>query len=121
MHVAEGTAVCAERSAKGHDKYRGATPMVTRKGAQNDDKPTLAEGSRTLHRAHEVLSRLRPERNAPLAAWEEYHRQSANVYAEIAEIDRHHHHEALYWAQREREKADEFADQMAAQEAATGR
>jgi hypothetical protein len=94
--------------------------MVTRKDAGNNE-PALPDGPRTLHRAHEVLGRLRPERNAPLARWEEYHRLSANVYAEIAEIDRHHHHEALYWAQREREKADEFAGQMAAQETATGR
>jgi hypothetical protein len=28
------------------------------------------------------------------------------VYARIAETDRSHHHEAMYWANREREKGE---------------
>ncbi|WP_374058963.1 AMED_5909 family protein [Saccharomonospora sp. NB11] len=36
------------------------------------------------------------------------HLRSARVYAEVAEIDRAHHHEARYWADRERRKAEEI-------------
>jgi hypothetical protein len=36
-----------------------------------------------------------------------YHQQSAAVYAEVAEIDRGHHHEALFMAERARQSAKE--------------
>ncbi|MDQ2883757.1 MAG: hypothetical protein M3Y48_22025 [Actinomycetota bacterium] len=64
----------------------------------------------TLMQAHEALVRIRPSRDASLEAWQSYYQRSAALYAEIAEIDRGHHHEALYWAEREREKAKEVAD-----------
>jgi hypothetical protein len=35
-----------------------------------------------------------------------YHLRSAAVYARVAEIDRGHHHEAIYWANRERQKGE---------------
>ncbi|HEU5475821.1 MAG TPA: AMED_5909 family protein [Actinophytocola sp.] len=35
-----------------------------------------------------------------------YYQRSAAVYDRIAEVDRGHHHEALYWAGRERRKAN---------------
>jgi hypothetical protein len=41
---------------------------------------------------------------------------SARVYAEVAEVDRGHHHEALnYWAVRERQSAEEIAGLIARQ------
>ncbi len=40
-----------------------------------------------------------------MEAWQAYYHRSAVLYAEIAEIDRAHHHEALYWAERELQKA----------------
>jgi hypothetical protein len=43
-------------------------------------------------------------------------RRSAALYAEIAEIDRGHHHECLYWAEREQEKAKEISAQIHARE-----
>jgi hypothetical protein len=67
---------------------------------------------RTLREAHEVLVRRRPTGDAPLSAWQEFHDLSARVYAELAEVDRGHHHEALYWATRERQSAQEIAGQM---------
>ncbi|MGH3871798.1 MAG: AMED_5909 family protein [Pseudonocardiaceae bacterium] len=36
------------------------------------------------------------------------------MYAEPAEIDRGHHHECLYWAERERENAEETAARIRA-------
>jgi hypothetical protein len=67
---------------------------------------------RTLWAAHEVLSQLRPKRDAQAGVWLDYYRRSATVYAEVAEVDRGHHHEALYWAARERERASELAGQI---------
>jgi len=54
---------------------------------------------------HEALVRIRPGRDAPLVQWQAYYHRSAVLYAQIAEIDRGHHHEALYWAERELAKA----------------
>ncbi len=64
----------------------------------------------TLMEAHITLVRIRPSRDAPLEQWQAYYQRSAALYAEIAEIDRGHHHEALYWAEREQDKAKEVAD-----------
>lgn len=61
----------------------------------------------TLMQAHEALMKLRPSRDASPAVWRAYYQRSAAVYAEIAETDRGHHHEALYWASRERQKAED--------------
>ncbi|MGH9194369.1 MAG: AMED_5909 family protein [Acidimicrobiia bacterium] len=40
------------------------------------------------------------------------HERSVRLYREIAEIDRGHHHEALYWADREQEKVNEITEQI---------
>lgn len=72
------------------------------------------EPPRTLMQAHEALVRIRPKGNAPLAAWKSYYERSAALYRHIAEIDRGHHHESLYWAQREQEKATEIGARISA-------
>jgi hypothetical protein len=54
---------------------------------------------------HDALVRIQPSRDAPLEQWKAYYHRSAVRYAEIAETDRGHHHEALYWAERELKKA----------------
>jgi hypothetical protein len=76
------------------------------------DKPTEPVIPRTLVKAHEMLARIRPGRQAPLAEWLAYYQKSATLYAEIAEIDRGHHHESLYWADHERERAEEIKAQI---------
>lgn len=65
-----------------------------------------------LMQAHEVLSAQRPSAEAGADAWLAYYRRSASVYAEVAEIDRGHHHEALYWSSREDRKAREIESQL---------
>ena len=65
--------------------------------------------------AHEELVRIRPDQDASLAAWLAYHEQSATLYAELADLDRGHHHECLYWAERERENAREIAARITAE------
>jgi hypothetical protein len=61
-------------------------------------KETGVQTPRTLIEAHDLLGRLRPPSTAPRQARIAFYRRSAAIYAEIAEIDRGHHHEALYWA-----------------------
>jgi hypothetical protein len=68
---------------------------------------------KTLWLAHELLMKMRPARDAPATKWLRYYRQSAAIYAEVAEIDRGHHHEAMYWANRERKRANELAAELA--------
>jgi hypothetical protein len=65
-----------------------------------------------LMQAHELLSRERPAAGAKPDTWLAYYRRSAALYAEVAEVDRGHHHEALYWASRERRKAQEIEDRL---------
>lgn len=84
--------------------------MKRRATAPSDPTP------RTLREAHETLVRLRPEPGSPLSEWQAFHAMSARVYAEVAEIDRGHHHETLYWAVRERQSAEEIAAQIAGEQ-----
>jgi hypothetical protein len=72
----------------------------------------IAAEARTLQGAHEALSRARPRPDADLSAWRAFYERSASVYATIAETDRGHHHEALYWAARERTKAEEIEQRL---------
>jgi hypothetical protein len=71
------------------------------------------QACKTLFQMHEALTRLRPSDTADAARWRNYRLRSAAAYERIADIDRGHHHEALYWAQRERKQADEIAAQQA--------
>lgn len=71
---------------------------------------------RTLMQAHEELVRIRPSRDASVAAWFAYYRHSVSMYEQIAEIDPGHELEARYWAHRERVRAEEMAGQIKTQE-----
>ena len=65
----------------------------------------------SLAEAHEVLPRLMPREGAVVAEVKRFHEKSAEVYRRVAEMDRGHHHEALYWADREAQKARELDGQ----------
>jgi hypothetical protein len=71
--------------------------------------------------AHELLSHERPAQGATPDVWLAYYRRSADVYATVAEIDRGHHHEALYWSSREGRKAREIEDSLRGQRERRGR
>ncbi|MCX2953571.1 AMED_5909 family protein [Lentzea sp. NEAU-D7] len=77
--------------------------VVERRGA------TWAQVERivSLSEAHEVLPRLMPDRK-DLAGLRRFHEKSAAVYRRVADLDRGHHHEALYWADREDRLAREL-------------
>jgi hypothetical protein len=72
------------------------------------DKTTEPATPRTLAQAHEAVAAIRPPQTAPLSEWLAYYQQSAAMYAEVAEIDRGHHHEALAIAERERQLAKQI-------------
>jgi hypothetical protein len=63
----------------------------------------------TLQGAHDALVKVMPAPAADRRRWCDFYLGSAEVYGRVAEIDRGHHHEALYWAKREREKGEEIA------------
>jgi hypothetical protein len=64
----------------------------------------------TLAQAHEVLMRLRPRHEAEPLLWVEFHRHSAEIYAEVAKVDQAHRNEAGYWAGVEIRRAREIED-----------
>lgn len=80
--------------------------MTKPEGASRDPQP------RTLAEAHHAVASIRPPRNAPLADWLAYHQRSAAMYAEVAEIDRGHHHEALAIAEREHHLAKQIKTRL---------
>jgi hypothetical protein len=80
------------------------------------DKTRKAVAPQTLVEAHQALARIRPGRQAPLAEWLAYYQRSAAMYAEVAEIDRGHHHESLYWADHERERLKGIKTQLTTSE-----
>ncbi len=69
---------------------------------------------RTLADAHYAVACTRPTQKAPLTEWLAYHQRSAALYAEVAEIDRGHHHEALFMAEQERQRVKNLQAQIAA-------
>jgi hypothetical protein len=76
------------------------------------DKAAKPGPPRTLWQAREALARNRPRLKAPLGEWLVYYQRSAALYAEIAEIDRGHHHEALYMAEQAQDSAKEIEAQI---------
>jgi hypothetical protein len=86
----------------------------TGKEKATDGKEVQVEPPRTLWEAHQVLQKARPRSGASKGAWLAFYERSAALYAEIAEVDRGHHHEALYWHRREKQKAEEVAAELLA-------
>ncbi|MGH3862385.1 AMED_5909 family protein [Actinokineospora sp.] len=72
-------------------------------------RPTMPK---TLSQTHELVMRFRPAYTASPAEWKAFREKAARLYTEIADIDRHHHHEAMAWATSEREKAAEIGRAM---------
>ena len=70
---------------------------------------------RTLMQAHRELVRIRPGRDASSAVWLAYYQRSVSLYEQIAKIDPGHEVEALYWAQREKVRAENIAARIRTQ------
>ncbi|MFJ7218466.1 AMED_5909 family protein [Amycolatopsis sp. NPDC098790] len=54
-----------------------------------------------LREAHVDACERMPAQAAPAQVWVEFRRANARMYRAIADLDRGHHHEALYWFGRE--------------------
>jgi hypothetical protein len=65
--------------------------------------------------AQHAAADCRPQQTAPLSEWLTYHQRCAAWYAEVAEVDRGHHHEALAIAEQQRQLAKKIKAQMSAQ------
>lgn len=63
----------------------------------------------TLKDAHDLIGRIRPGSNASLSEVLAFRRRATQIYLAVADIDRYHHHEAMYWVEHEREAAQELA------------
>ncbi|WP_158264222.1 AMED_5909 family protein [Amycolatopsis sp. CA-126428] len=61
---------------------------------------------RTLKEAHDDSYARMPGRDAPVSAWVAFRRANARMYRAVADLDRGHHHEALYWSDRERREVE---------------
>jgi hypothetical protein len=85
------------------------------KGNTDHDDATEPGPPRRLIEADQVLARIRPRQQAPLTEWLAYYQRSAAWYAEIAEIDRGHYHEALFLAEHEQKCAQEIENQILTQ------
>jgi hypothetical protein len=60
-----------------------------------------------LSEAHHDAGKRRPEETAASSEWIAFYRMNARMYERMADVDRGHHHEALYWAAHENRMADE--------------
>lgn len=68
----------------------------------------------TLMQAHEELVRIRPHPKSSLPVWLSYYQRSVEVYEKVAKTDPTHEGEALYWAQRERTRAESITARIRA-------
>lgn len=66
----------------------------------------------TLSEAHEVLLHRRPRLDADPRLWIDFHRHSAEVYAQTAKTDERHRHEATQWAVTEIRRAREIEQRL---------
>jgi hypothetical protein len=70
---------------------------------------------KTLRDAHEVVMERRPPRDANPSVWLAFRLGNARLYKAIADVDRGHHHEALYWAGYEERQAGEISADLQAE------
>ena len=93
---------------------RDTSPVTTRLVVPVDFAVT------TLRDAHDLISRIRPTSDASAGEWLAFRRRAVQIYVAVADIDRYHHHEAMYWVEHEREAAHELAAHIQAQRRESG-
>ena len=71
--------------------------------ADDPEPPVELDPPQTLADAQHVVASSRPRQKAPLSEWLAHHQRAAAWYAEVADIDRGHHHEALAMAEEQRQ------------------
>lgn len=88
-------------------------------GGDDPGPPVQPDPPHTLADAQHAVASYRPQQGAPLAEWLAYHQRCAAWYAEVAEIDRRHHHEALAMAEQHRQLAQQIKTQIPVQRPAS--
>jgi hypothetical protein len=88
---------------------------MSQPASDDPGSPVKPESPTTLAEAQHAVASCRPAPTAPLSEWLAYHQRSAAWYAEVAEIDRGHHHEGLAMAEQHRELAKKIKTQISAQ------
>ncbi|MFI5607566.1 AMED_5909 family protein [Amycolatopsis sp. NPDC051903] len=73
----------------------------------------------TLRAAHDAVSERRPVPTANLLTWLAFHQSNARMYRAVADVDRWHHHEAMYWVGYEERKAGEMSARLQAEKSQT--
>ncbi|WP_370968581.1 AMED_5909 family protein [Amycolatopsis sp. cg9] len=77
---------------------------------------TVRKGEpKTLLDAHEVVMDRRPPNDANPPVWLAFRLGNARLYKAVADVDRGHHHEALYWAGYEERNAGEISAELQAE------
>jgi hypothetical protein len=85
--------------------------------ADDSGQPVQLDAPQTLADAQHLVASSRPRQKAQLSEWLAYHQRAAAYYAEVAEIDRGHHHEALAMADVQRQFAMKIKTQIPVQRA----
>ncbi|HEV7975501.1 AMED_5909 family protein [Amycolatopsis sp.] len=66
----------------------------------------------TLGQAHSDVLRRRPPLESTFVVQRKFHQDNKRLYESLADIDRAHHHEILYWVEYERRKVETLTEQI---------
>jgi hypothetical protein len=66
----------------------------------------------TLYEARDLVQAQRPKLDEAPAVWVSYHRLAAEVFAQVAKVDKDHQHEAQALAGSEIRRAREIEDRI---------
>jgi hypothetical protein len=75
--------------------------------------PLDPDAALNLHAAHELVVRAWPGPTPPAAVAVAYFEHAATLYDQVARTDPGHHHEALFWANDQRQEAEHLRQQAA--------
>jgi hypothetical protein len=75
--------------------------------------PVDPDAALNLHAAHELVLRAWPGPSPPAAVAAAYFEHAATLYDQVARTDPSHHHEALFWANDQRQEAEHLRQQAA--------
>ncbi|HEV7948818.1 MAG TPA: AMED_5909 family protein [Glaciihabitans sp.] len=64
----------------------------------------------TLGQAHSDVLKRRPPPESTLVVQRKFHQDNKRLYEGLADIDRAHHHEILYWVEYERRKVETLTE-----------
>ena len=63
-----------------------------------------------MQEAHDDSYARMPGQDAPVSAWVAFRTANARMYRAVADLDRGHHYEALYWCEHERREVEKLTN-----------